>query len=192
MANVLLIVVLVAIVVGLVILIRRFRRSPERKLLRDFRTLRKMILAGMDKPGRGSAKILLEACEAHLQRLVNAKEQQHMLAEMAKTTRELTGRDTSTGTQRAVDAFDRRVADNLANFFTSLTRISSVVALQEEDALASLKDFADDLDLQRSELVRLTLDLQGDPRGAPTDFDPKLGDELSSQRAAEVSHKRGD
>ena len=160
MPNVIAFLLVVAFISGVVAWVRRRRARPERRLMRDFARLQRLILSGLDKRHRKEANGLLGACEAYLESLLLAKEQQRLLASMSGAAGELTGRPIADRGRAAIEAFDNQVAEDLANFFASLSRISTVVGLQKDEALGSLRGFTEDLELQRAALVQLTLELQ--------------------------------
>jgi hypothetical protein len=133
--------------------------------MRDFRRLRRLIISGMDRSNQKEAKGLLEECEGYLEGLLLAKEQQRLLGSMAFAAGEITGRPEllahhlSSGRNSAVGAFDKYVAEDLANFFASLSRVSTVVGLRRDDALRSLRGFTEDLEDQREALLQVSAEL---------------------------------
>ena len=160
MGNVLAIVAIILIFAAIFTLILRNRNKPERRLLRDFRHLRRLILKGMKGAQKKQAKALLEDCENYLLSLVNVREQQALLESMTGTASELTGRTVGAETNAAVEAFNARIAEDLGEFFSNLARVSTAANLHKERALVELAEFTNDLEAQRDALVDLTLELQ--------------------------------
>lgn len=179
MPNILAALVLIAGVVALVLWLRRRRNRPERRLVRDFSRLRRLILAGMASGSRDEARRLLDDCQRHLEALLLARQQHQLLESMAGAASELTGHQAPGG--EALADFDRQVAQQLGAFFASLSRISTVVGLQGDEALDGLRAFGEELELQRRALVELSamLSTRTGPSG-PSD------DEASDPRANHV------
>jgi antitoxin component HigA of HigAB toxin-antitoxin module len=167
MPNVLAILAVFGLLVWAIVAIRRRFAKPERRLMRDFKRLRKLILTGMDRSGKDEARRLLDGCRDHLEALLDAKEQHRLLGSMAGAAQELTGQPIEAMSQSAIDAFDRRLAGDLAEFFASMARISAVVGLHRDQALTSLRQFAEDLTIQRDALVELTMELHGGRQTLP-------------------------
>lgn len=162
MANILAAVISVLTLLVIVGLIVRARSRPERKLLREFRKLRRMIVRDMKGEQRTRARKMLEDCEAYLDNLVQARQQQELLLGMAGTAKELTGRSVVSETEFAIDRFNQRISEDLNRFFASLARISAAANLHRDRAIDELAEFTEDLELQRDALYELTRELRGD------------------------------
>ena len=173
MPNVIAFVLIIALLCWALIWTMRRRSRPERRLTRDFKRLKKLILSGLDKSHREEAKSLLEACGQYLESLLLAKEQQRLLGSMAGAAGELTGRPIPDLGGLAIDAFDKQVASDLANFFGSLSRVSTVVGLQKDDALRSLRNFTEELEEHRRALVELSFELQAGNPGSSVSIEPQ-------------------
>jgi hypothetical protein len=164
MPNIIALLLVIGFICGLVAWVRRRRARPERRLMRDFKRLRRLILTGLERSTHREAKTLLEACEGYLESLLLAKEQQRLLGSMAFTAGEITGQPEllahhlASG-KNSVDTFDKQVAEDLANFFASLSRVSTVVGLRKDDALRSLRGFTEELEDQREALLQLSTEL---------------------------------
>lgn len=181
MLNILALLLSIGLIVGAVMWARRWRAEPRRRLVRDFRRLRRAVLSGLGRAQRAEAKRLLEACEAHMQALLSARDQHRLLGQMAGAAQELTGHSLEGAGADALSDFDRRVAEHLSDFFASLARISAVVGLQGDEALVALRRFSEDLDEQRRALVALTqmLNAQGSPPRRVS-RSPRVADRVAS------------
>ncbi len=170
MPNVIAFLVIVAIIIGVIVLLGRRAARPERRLLRDFRRLRRLILSSIQRPHRAEAERLLGGCESYLAGLLDARERHALLGSMAGAAAEMTGLPPGEQGQRVLEVFDRRMAEDLSGFFTSLTRISAVVGLQREETLDALRSFTEDLEIQREALAELADEFnQGPVRAIPED-----------------------
>ncbi len=156
MANVIALIFVIGLVAVVVSVIRKRNASPQRRLVKDFKRLRRLILDGVPKAHRQEATRLLDDCQQHLDALLRAKDQHRLIGQMAGAAQELTGHRLEGGGQDAVEAFDRQVANDLSSFFASLARISTVIGLQRDEALVSLRQFTEELEDQRAALVELT------------------------------------
>jgi len=179
MANIIAVVLILAVLALVIGAIVRFRNKPERRLLREFRQLQRLILKGMKGEQRTRARTLLGACQTYLDSLVKARQQQELLLGMVGTARELTGRSVSSQTQQTVAAFNQRIAEDPTQFFASLARISAAANLHRDRAMDELADFTEDLELQRDALYELTLELQrlDPPRHLPENATPETAEE---------------
>lgn len=192
MLNILALLLVVGLIVGAVVWVLRRRAEPRRRLVRDFRRLRRAILSGLGKAQRVEATRLLEACEAHMGALLSARDQHQLLGQMASAAQELTGHSLEGAGADALSDFDRRVAAHLSEFFASLARISAVVGLQGDEALVALRRFSEDLDEQRRALVALTqmLNAQGSPSQRAI-RSPRVADGVASTREDEEETTSG-
>ncbi len=158
MANIVLLVVLLVGGFFLVRWLRRIYLAPERKLMRDFKRLRASILANLSAADAVSAKASLDQCEEHLTALLEARKQHELLKSMRKSASQLARMSTGSNTQ--LDAFDARISEQLATFFATLSKISTVIGLRQEGAMESLREVHEELTLQREALVQLNFELQ--------------------------------
>jgi len=153
-----LVIALVILLVGLgavSYLVVEWYAAPHRRLLRQFRKVRSLILEGVDEQQRPRAERLLEDCEEHLEGLIRARQRLDILDNMADAASEYTDVDAPVDYEH----LEARLQDDVHYFLSEMARISSEVDHDWRQSLQRLEDFNDELADQRevfAELEELT------------------------------------
>lgn len=125
--------------------------APHRRLLRQFRKVRSLILEGVDDEQRPRAERLLEDCEEHLEGLVRARQRLDVLDEMADAASEYTDVDPPIDYEH----LEARLQEDVHYFLAEMARISSEVDYDWRQSLQRLEDFNDELAEQREAFAEL-------------------------------------
>lgn len=152
MGNLIALVLVVGLISFVVFFVVRKRNRPEQRLLRDFKRVDKAIMKSIDKSNKKEANKLLDACEKHLNGLITARENYKTLGTMQESASEMTGRNVGS---KELMGFEVAVADQVAEFFANLTRISTTVSLGSDKTMAKLRGFASELEEQREALNQM-------------------------------------
>ncbi len=168
MANVVFFIALIAALTTAVVAVVRRRRRPDVRLKRTFARLRANILAGVSSGSRQEAKALLVQSEDYLEGLIRAREQQELIQELMRAGSALIG--ASGNPADAVVPGSAQMGavlrEHLEVFFAQLSRIAAAVAFQDTEAVDSLREFAEEMEAQRSTLLLLTRELSASSSGA--------------------------
>lgn len=125
--------------------------APHRRLLRQFRKVRSLILEGVDDKQRPRAERLLEDCEEHLEGLIRARQRLDVLGEMADAASEYTDVDPPIDYEH----LEARLQEDVHYFLAEMARISSEVDYDWRQSLQRLEDFNDELAEQREAFAEL-------------------------------------
>lgn len=149
-----LVIALVILLVGLgavSYLIVEWYAAPHRRLLRQFRKVRSLILESVDEEQRPRAERLLGDCEQHLEGLIRTRQRLDVLDEMADAAAEYTDVDPPVDYEH----LEARLQDDVHYFLAEMARISSEVDYDWRQSLQRLEDFNDELAEQRQAFAEL-------------------------------------
>ena len=136
--------------------------KPRRRLLREFRRMRKLVVEGVDESQRMHVDQLLEDCEAHLQGLIRARERLDVLSNMADAASELTDVDESFDRE----AMEEQIRDDVSYFLSEMGRISAEVDYDWRESIERLEALADELEEEHRVFAQLEEEI---PREHPAD-----------------------
>ncbi|MFB6351166.1 MAG: hypothetical protein ABEN55_01410 [Bradymonadaceae bacterium] len=170
MLRLLFALILVLAAIGAVVyLVLNWWTAPHRRLLRQFRKMRQLIMEGIEESQRPHAQRLLEDCEQHLEGLIRARQRLEVLTDMADAASEYVDAD------RAVDydELESRLQDDVSYFLEEMARISAQVDYDWRQSIERLETFTDELEQQHqivAELDELSdshTELQTEPQTEP-------------------------
>lgn len=181
MAALIRILLIGLIIYGIVYVVRR-RRSPEQRLRRHFRRLRRDILHALEGSTRDEAVRVLDATGDVLEDLIRAHRQRDSIKAMADAVDGLShSGDAMSAAQRAwAEAYDRSLQEQTEALFVNLTRVTSALALSSRDAMDNLNNFSQQLTSQREALRGLS-------DQAMADWDTRFAEATVSEPVAEES-----
>jgi len=144
-------IVVLAAVGAVAYLITSWLKAPHRRLLRQFRKMRKLILDGIDESQRPHAEQLLEDCEDHLHGLIRARQRLEVLTEMADAASEYVDSD------QRVDyrELEAQLQDDVNYFLEEMARISAQVDYDWRQSIERLEAFTDELEEQQQVFAEL-------------------------------------
>lgn len=128
-------------------LYRYFSRS-DYQLVSKFKTLRKLLMKGMDRTHKKEAKKLLDRCGDYLDSMIRAQHKLELLEGMSEDVRDFTGHGVSIDRK----SIQMQIREDMSKFFEELARISSVVDFDEDQSLDQLSQFTEDIE-QKQEVI---------------------------------------
>ena len=132
-------------------LVLQWLAAPHRRLLRQFRKMRELILEGVDESQRPHVERLLEDSEHHLRGLIRARRRLDVLDEMAEAASEYVDADQPVD----VAELEARLQDDVNYFLSEMARISSEIDYDWRESIERLEAFTDELEEQHRVFAQL-------------------------------------
>lgn len=127
--------------------------TPERRVLREFYRLRRLILEGIPEAERPETENLLDHCKTHLKDLLKADKKIDSLSRMADEVSEIT---TLQGAPSEIEQLEKTLADDINHFLVQLGEIASQTNSNRDEYVAQLEEFVDQLEERRTAFRELT------------------------------------
>lgn len=160
MANLLAALLLLLLLLAGVTWLVRAWRNPARRLRRDFKRLRALLLKQLLPEQRPEAARTLDTCDDFLSALIASREQLQLLERMTHDAAHLTGAQPRSLTPEALPQTQERITQQLNAFFSQLGHIAASAGLHRESTLDELRDLAHHLDDQRRAIALLHRELR--------------------------------
>lgn len=125
--------------------------APHRRMLRQYRRMRNMILDVVEGEQRPKAERLLDDCEEHLVGLIRARKRLDVLDDMADAASDFAELETPVDREK----LDDRLQGDVEYFINEMGRICAEVDYDWRESMRQLEEFADELETQREAFAQL-------------------------------------